>query len=564
MAINKNFVVKNGLEVSTELIFADADTRRVGIQNTQPQHTLHVFGGIGATNLTVSGVSTFSKPVGFGSDVNIVGISTITGHVSIGKTALLVVGDLDVTGNIKGGGVLDNITNLSVSGITTTNEIYAAGGNIQVGLLTVTGDANLTGVTTITNLQAGLATEFFAATGIQSGGVVIGGGVTTINFTGIGATLVEVNGTRADVYISGGPGISSVGIETSGAFVGTATTLNFIGPGVTVGVTSDNVANVTVGLGSLGYTTKAFVSIGSAQTTFAFQYNRNAIEAYSNGIKLVQGSDYTATNGTTVSLASTAISGDTVEFVSYQAEIVAPLPGQVLRRQYTANAGQTSFQFVGGYDIGNIDVFLNGSKLVESSDFIATDGVSFTVIGGAQAGDVLEAQTYPANIVGAGGSNFLFMDNNVPIGLASTINLGFGLSVTGYDSKVGIVTIGTNLPDARTDQAFTATEGQSVFNFAYNVGSLDVFVNGVKLAESEFTATDGSTVTLDVSRFAGDIVQLISYNTVTMSSGGDVGIITATGGFISAANTTPIQINLVGNELTFTASGIGSTTLTLS
>jgi len=570
MAINKNFVVKNGLEVSTELIFADADTRRVGIQNTQPQHTLHVVGGIGATNLTVSGVSTFSKPVGFGSDVNIVGISTITGHVSIGKTTLLVVGDLDVTGNIKGGGVLNNITNLNVSGIGTVNEIYAAGGNVSVGFLTATsaadisGNANLTGITTITNLQAGLATEFFAATGIQSGGVPIGGGVTTINFTGIGATLVEVFGTRADVYISGGPGISSVGIETSGAFVGTATTLNFIGPGVTVGVSSDNVAHVTVGLGSLGYTFRSFVSIGSPQITFPFQYNRNAIEAYSNGIKLVQGSDYTATNGTTVSLASTARVGDTVEFVSYQAEIVSPLPGQVLRRQYTAGAGQTSFQFVGGYDIGNLDVFLNGSKLVESSDFTATDGLSFNVIGGSRAGDVLEAMTYPANIVGAGGSNFLFMDNNVPIGLASTINLGFGISVTGYDSKVGIVTIGTNLPDARTDQSFTATEGQSIFNFAYNVGSLDVFVNGVKLATSEFTATDGTTVTLDVSRFAGDIVELVSYNTVTISSGGDVGIITATGGFISAANTTPIQISLVGNELTFTASGIGSTTLTLS
>ena len=43
-----------------------------------------------------------------------------------------------------------------------------------------------------------------------------------------------------------------------------------------------------------------------------------------------------------------------------------------------------------------------------------------------------------------------------------------------------------------------------------------------------------------------------------------VGIITATDGFISVANTTPIQITLLGNLLTFTAAGIGSTTLTLS
>lgn len=42
------------------------------------------------------------------------------------------------------------------------------------------------------------------------------------------------------------------------------------------------------------------------------------------------------------------------------------------------------------------------------------------------------------------------------------------------------------------------------------------------------------------------------------------GIITATEGFISVGNTTPIQISLVGNQLTFTAAGIGSTTFTLS
>jgi hypothetical protein len=42
-----------------------------------------------------------------------------------------------------------------------------------------------------------------------------------------------------------------------------------------------------------------------------------------------------------------------------------------------------------------------------------------------------------------------------------------------------------------------------------------------------------------------------------------VGIITATGGFVSIADTTPVTIQLVGNQLTFNAVGIGSTTLTL-
>ena len=42
------------------------------------------------------------------------------------------------------------------------------------------------------------------------------------------------------------------------------------------------------------------------------------------------------------------------------------------------------------------------------------------------------------------------------------------------------------------------------------------------------------------------------------------GIVTATGGFVSIANTTPIKITLSGTTLTFTATGIGSTSLTLS
>jgi hypothetical protein len=51
MSINKAFVVKNSLEVSTDLILANADTNKVGIGTTTPKYTLHVNGGIGATDL---------------------------------------------------------------------------------------------------------------------------------------------------------------------------------------------------------------------------------------------------------------------------------------------------------------------------------------------------------------------------------------------------------------------------------------------------------------------------------------------------------------------------------
>lgn len=66
------------------------------------------------------------------------------------------------------------------------------------------------------------------------------------------------------------------------------------------------------------------------------------------------------------------------------------------------------------------------------------------------------------------------------------------------------------------------------------------------------------------SNFNVGIGTTISPSKLTVSGDAQVtGIITATGGFISIGNTTPIRIELVGNQLTFTAVGIGSTTLTL-
>lgn len=70
---NKNFVVKHGLEVNSGLIFADQDTNRVGIGTTVLDEKLRVVGGIGATSLIVSGITTVNNIV-------------ISGTVSVGSS----------------------------------------------------------------------------------------------------------------------------------------------------------------------------------------------------------------------------------------------------------------------------------------------------------------------------------------------------------------------------------------------------------------------------------------------------------------------------------------------
>ena len=64
MAVNKNFVVKNGLEVKSNLLVADTATNSVGIGTSVIEHKLHVQGGIGATTLQVCGIGTVDVAVG--------------------------------------------------------------------------------------------------------------------------------------------------------------------------------------------------------------------------------------------------------------------------------------------------------------------------------------------------------------------------------------------------------------------------------------------------------------------------------------------------------------------
>lgn len=64
------------------------------------------------------------------------------------------------------------------------------------------------------------------------------------------------------------------------------------------------------------------------------------------------------------------------------------------RSTFTATAGQTTFTVSVGYNVGDIDVFLNGLKLVEGDDFFATNGTTVVLASGANLGDSLSVVCY--------------------------------------------------------------------------------------------------------------------------------------------------------------------------
>jgi len=98
--------------------------------------------------------------------------------------------------------------------------------------------------------------------------------------------------------------------------------------------------------------------------------------------------------------------------------------------------------------------------------------------------------------------------------------LGLSGSNGNYLKSVGTGVTWAAFPTARTVGLQTATANQTSFSFTYNVGFLDVYINGVKLTTNEFTATNGTSVVLTEGAFVGDQVQFISFNTTASGGGG--------------------------------------------
>ena len=149
----------------------------------------------------------------------------------------------------------------------------------------------------------------------------------------------------------------------------------------------------------------------------------------------------------------------------------------VSRQIFNSTGVTTDFTFASGYTVGYLDLYLNGSRLIEGPDYAATDGATISLISPAQNGDVLEGVAYKA----------------------------FNLTT---DNRVGIQSAGVLIGNAETlnfvGTGNTFAVNGSTIDVSISSGAASIMTIGVRVGTA-VTFTIPSTNTLDVVGRSGTV-----------------------------------------------------------
>ena len=134
----------------------------------------------------------------------------------------------------------------------------------------------------------------------------------------------------------------------------------------------------------------------------------------------------------------------------------------ISRRIFNPTSATTDFTFTPGYVPGYIDVYLNGVKLVQGDDYVATNGSLVQLTIAAQNGDAVEIVAYEA-------FNIAYVDE-----ATGNFNVGTDLTVGGNASISGVITAtGVDGIAIQSDGVNAATGLITAINFRGNLINYD-------------------------------------------------------------------------------------------
>ena len=328
------------------------------------------------------------------------------------------------------------------------------------------------------------------------------------------------------------------------------------------------------------------------------------VSVFINGILISETNDYTTTSDT-LTLLDAADSGD---FVSVK--VTSGVVASTLNTDQYTFTGQTSKTLTGGGlgFTGNVQIFKNGS-ILKQSEFAVSNGDTITLVDSAISSDVFVVQTFNAQefaaktfdyIADSGQTIFSGADRHGEIlryqeagcivylnGIALVDSSDYVTTNNGtitFNDPVDVndeVKIYTFIPANLSSIAaplefsqfeYTASANQTLFSGAdsngntlsYDSDKISVYLNGLLLRTEDYTATNGTSVTLSVAADDGDNL------TVAKLTGNNIGLDRAEVQAIvdaSASNTTWTEVvspvTVIGGSRNIVDTSAGAITLTL-
>ena len=298
---------------------------------------------------------------------------------------------------------------------------------------------------------------------------------------------------------------------------------------------------VTLAGASAGY--QSFATIGNGNTTYYTLTSGNnwevGIGTYtSSGTTLARTTVLASSAGGTTKIT---LSGTSNVFVTYPAEIATMLGNP------TATNGGIVYGTGTAINVSAVGT-VNGYQFLQSAGAASPTWVQIPSFK-----DVAVAPSSPAPIEGD-----RFFDNTTGINYTyvttASGNQWVETSATGAASNV------------YTKTTFAATASQTTFTLNYNIGYVDVYLNGVKLTTSDYTASTGTTVVLGVAAALNDIVETIAWTTWSATNtaiGSGTGTSLALGGATLGANALAVTGSsaLAATTATTPAQGNSSTSV---
>jgi len=260
----------------------------------------------------------------------------------------------------------------------------------------------------------------------------------------------------------------------------------------------------------------------SPSKTLAFNATGNVF-VFVNGIRITPITDYTLSAGNTCTLLEAANTGDVIYIEVIQK---ISLTEEQLLQSYVASALADKNTATTQAGISTTQAGISTTKAGEASASAASALTSKNNAATSEANALSyrntaenhknDAQTAKvaaeaaAALATVGGGAFKISANDTTANVFNLkVSVGNGITKT-LNNANGNESVTLSLPF--TETVITPTNGQTVFNTAYVVNFVQVYVNGVKLIKGvDFTATDGTTITLSDALLSNDVVEIVKF-----------------------------------------------------